>query len=229
MSDLTLSSVKLCYAGLADPVLDISKLRLDAGSHIAITGASGSGKSSLVNIISGLERASDGKVLWDDVDLCTLSETARERWRAANIGLVLQDFYLFSGLSALENVLLPVRLGRVRFRVEHRKRAEHLLKRVGLARADQPVQTMSRGEMQRVAVARALVTKPKILIADEPTASLDEASGLAVGDLLIELAREEAATLLVVSHDAQLVSRMERRIRLSRGKITETATPEYAA
>lgn len=208
------------YPGFAKPVLDVPSLKLAAGEQLAITGGSGSGKSTLIHIMTGLERLRAGHVRWNDTDLSTLSEGARDQFRARNIGLVMQDFHLFPGLSAIDNVLLPARLARVANRacVE---RGHALMQRFGLERPDQSIETMSRGEMQRVAVARALLRKPGVIIADEPTASLDAEAGAAVADLLLDVARSEGGTLIVVSHDARLVERLPRRIELKNGIIVD--------
>ncbi|BCP52920.1 ABC transporter [Kaistia sp. 32K] len=228
MLGLHLEGLDVSFAGLPVPVLSIPLLEIAPGERVAVTGPSGSGKSTLVNIVTGLERATKGVVRWRDTDIARLSEGARDAWRAGNVGLVMQDFHLFPGLSALENVLLPVRL-RARGVGAHIDRARDLMRRVGLGRHDQKVTTMSRGEMQRVAVARALLRKPGVLIADEPTASLDAESGGAVAELLLELSREEGTTLLVVSHDPRLVERMDRRIRLAAGRIASTAEGDLTA
>lgn len=227
MLGLYLERLAVSFPGLPTPVLSIPELEIAPGSRVAVTGPSGSGKSTLVNIVTGLERTSEGVVRWRDTDIATLSESARDAWRAANVGLVMQDFHLFPGLSALENVLLPVRL-RARSVASHIGRARELMGRVGLSRHDQSITTMSRGEMQRVAVARALLRKPGVIIADEPTASLDSESGAVVADLLLELAGEEGATLLVVSHDARLVERMDRCIRLIAGRIVAEPAGDLA-
>lgn len=208
------------FPGLAAPALAIDSLSIPAGSRVALTGASGSGKSTLISILTGLERVGQGRILWGDVDICTLSEGGRDRWRGANIGLVLQNFHLFPGLSAFENVLLPARLSGATAR-DILARAQDMLLRVGLARPTQMIETMSRGEMQRVAIARALLRRPGVVIADEPTASLDSDAGDAVGDLLIELSRESGCTLVVATHDPTLTRRLDRRIRLVAGRIVE--------
>lgn len=223
MTDLNLQNLRISYSGLGAPVLDIAHLSIAGGESVAITGPSGSGKTTLLNVLTGLERPNEGTVRWGHVDLATLNEPRRDAWRARHIGLVMQDFHLFSGLSALENVLLPARFRAFLLPAGVRARALALLARVGLSRPMQTIETMSRGEMQRVAVARALIARPDILVADEPTASLDEASGAVVADLLLELAREEQATLIVVTHDARLAPRMARQIRLVSGRISEGA------
>lgn len=215
---LQLQDIEITYPGLAAPVLRIPNLSIGSGERVAVTGASGSGKSTLVNVITGLERVRKGHVLWDRVDLAGLSEGARDRWRADTIGLVLQDFHLFPGLSAIDNVLLPARLSRAATS-DVVERASTLLTEVGLSRPDQPIETMSRGEMQRVAIARALVRRPKIIIADEPNASLDAENGAAVGDLLLALSGSIGATLVVVTHETGLMARLDRRLTLAGGRI----------
>lgn len=224
MLPLALSDVSISFPGLAQPVLSIDALTIPAGGRLAVTGASGSGKSTFVNLISGLERPDSGTIRWSDTDIAGLSESRRDRWRAANVGLVMQDFHLFPGLAAIDNVLLPARLAHAAT-AEIKARALALLSRVGLSRPNQSVETMSRGEMQRVAVARALLRRPGVIIADEPTASLDAEAGAEVGKLLLELAQQEGATLIVVSHDERLTERLDRRIRLTSGRIVgDTAT-----
>lgn len=218
MPALQLSGVEVRFPGLEGPALHVPALRIAAGESVAIAGPSGSGKSTLVNVLTGLERPARGVVIWGDCDIATMAEGARDRWRGANIGLVMQDFHLFPGLSALENVLLPARLARVcdRAMIAH---ARALLDCVGLKRPGQMIQTMSRGEMQRVAVARALLRRPGVIVADEPTASLDAANGAAIAGLLIGLARDSGATLIAVSHDPALIALMPRRLRLEGGAV----------
>ncbi|TPW30767.1 ABC transporter ATP-binding protein [Martelella alba] len=218
MPALELRDIAVSFEGLATPVLAIDRLEIAAGEHVAISGPSGSGKSTFVNIVTGLERLKGGQAIWGETDLATLSESRRDRWRGENIGLVMQDFHLFSGLSALENVLLPARLCH-RLTPALRDRAAALLSDVGLTRVRQQVETMSRGEMQRVAIARALLREPAILVADEPTASLDAEAGAAVAGLLLQLAARRETTLIVVSHDERLLEPMQRRLRFRTGRI----------
>lgn len=218
MLELSLSALQVCFPGLAAPALAIERLHIAAGSRVAITGASGSGKSTLINQLIGLERPRGARIDWSGTDLATLGEGARDRWRGRQVGLVMQDFHLFPGLSALDNVLLPAQLARVADGL-CRERAAALLAQVGIRRPQQPAETLSRGEMQRVAVARALLRQPGLLVADEPTASLDADSGAAVADLLLDLASEAGSTLLVVSHDPRLCGRLQRRIELAGGRI----------
>ncbi|MDS9469521.1 ATP-binding cassette domain-containing protein [Paracoccus sp. MBLB3053] len=218
MPDLCISGVEMRFSGLDGPALDIPALSIPAGSMLAVTGPSGSGKTTFVNLITGLEKPSTGQIRWGETDIAALREGARDRWRGRNVGMVMQEFHLFPGLSALDNILLPARLARV---VDGglTARAHGLLARVGLPRPDQKVDTMSRGEMQRVAVARAVLREPGIIVADEPTASLDAENGVAIADLLIELASAQGATLIAVSHDPTLIGRLPRRLSLARGTI----------
>jgi len=219
MLPLELNTISVSFPGLSAPVLDIPSLSIAAGSRVAITGASGSGKSTLVNIITGLERVRAGSITWGETDIVTLSERSRDRWRGAHVGIVMQDFHLFPGLSAVDNILLPARLSRA-LKPGDKDRAMMLLYAVGLCRADQKIETMSRGEMQRVAIARALLRKPGVLVADEPTASLDSESGDAVARLLIDLSVSNDSTLIVISHDPRLTGRLDRCITLAGGRIT---------
>ncbi|MFN3672092.1 MAG: ATP-binding cassette domain-containing protein, partial [Bosea sp. (in: a-proteobacteria)] len=153
---------------------------------------------------------------------------ARDAFRARHIGLVLQDFHLFPGLSAFENVVLPVRLSR-RLQAAEAERARALLDIARIARPQQPIETMSRGEMQRVAVARALLSRPGIIVADEPTASLDRSAGADVAEMLLRLAAEHGATLIVVTHDPALSERLGRHIRLDGGVIVADDAEARAA
>jgi putative ABC transport system ATP-binding protein len=229
MLSLHIEHLAKSFPGLGGPVLDIASLIIAPGSRVAVTGGSGSGKSTFVNVITGLERATSGKLVWNGDDISRLSESARDRWRARHIGLVMQDFHLFPGLSAFENVLLPARLARVADAATI-GRARELLATVGLPRPDQRIETMSRGEMQRVAIARALLRKPGVIVADEPTASLDAEAGKAVGRLLLDLAEQAGTTLIVVSHDQRLIDRLDRRLTFQAGRIvSDSVSDEVAA
>ncbi|MFO1072523.1 MAG: ABC transporter ATP-binding protein [Geminicoccaceae bacterium] len=219
MAALSVRGLEVRFPGLERPALAIPVLDLAPAEQVALVGPSGSGKTTFLNMITGLDRVRQGAVRWAETDLARLSEVARDRWRAAHVGLVMQEFHLFPGLTALDNVLLPQRLARLRLPAELLARGRQLLARVGIERLDQPVETMSRGQMQRVAVARALVARPPILVADEPTASLDAEAGLTVAELLTQLAREERATLIVASHDVRLIERQERVLRLEAGQL----------
>jgi len=228
MLALVIERLAVSFAGLSSPVLAIDHLTIAAGERVAITGGSGSGKSTFINIATGLEKATTGRILWNCVDIAGLSESRRDRWRAEHVGLVMQDFHLFPGLSAVENVVLPARLARVADAALV-ARAHELLTTVGLSRPEQKIETMSRGEMQRVAIARALLRKPGVIVADEPTASLDADAGENVGRLLIDMADEAGSTLIVVSHDHRLIGRLDRRITLAGGRIAADTAVEGAA
>ncbi|MFT4011925.1 MAG: ATP-binding cassette domain-containing protein [Paracoccus sp. (in: a-proteobacteria)] len=228
MLELVLDGLRLRYPDLAEPALDLPRLRVAAGSSLAVTGPSGAGKSTFINAITGLERPTEGCVLWQGQDIARLSESGRDRWRARHVGLVMQDFHLFPGLSAVENVLLPARFRHLRLPSQLRERAVALLERVGLTPGARGIETFSRGEMQRVAIARALLSGPGVIVADEPTASLDPGSGAAVCALLVALAQEHRATLIVVTHDQALSGRLQRRITLGGGRLVADTQGESA-
>jgi putative ABC transport system ATP-binding protein len=193
-------------------------LSIPRGQFIAIMGPSGSGKSTLLGLLAGLDNATSGSILLDGVDITGLSEDQMAEVRGRKIGFVFQSFQLIPTLTAEENVLLPAELAGAG--PDATKRARELLTRVGLAdRLDHyPVQ-LSGGEQQRVALARAFITKPPILLADEPTGNLDGRTGEQVLELLLELNRREGATLVMVTHDAQLAANADRVITLRDGLI----------
>lgn len=220
MLALDVSGLRMQFPGLAAPVLSIDRLHLPAGGRLAVTGASGSGKSTFVNAITGLEDVRHGSVSWSGTEITGLSSGRRDAFRARNIGLVMQDFHLFPGLSAFENVVLPIKLRR-HLAANERERALYLLSVTGIARPQQKIETLSRGEMQRVAVARALLSRPGVVVADEPTASLDREAGHEVAELLLQLSAEEGTTLIVVTHDVALAERLGHRINLANGRIEE--------
>lgn len=220
MLALDIAGLEVRFPGLDAPVLGVERFHLAAGGRLAITGPSGSGKSTFVNAITGLEPVIKGSITWSGTDITCLSTGRRDAFRARNVGLVMQDFHLFPGLSAFDNVVLPVRLSR-RLHTDEAARAHALLDATGIVRPQQKIETLSRGEMQRVAVARALLAKPGVIVADEPTASLDRRTGDEIADLLIRLSREEGTTLIVVTHDPALTERLDRRIRLAGGVVTE--------
>lgn len=228
MLPLSLENIVVSYPGLSACALDIAALKIEAEECVAVSGPSGSGKTTLVNIITGLALPDRGRVLWGTQDIAALPESVRDRWRSETVGLVLQDFHLFPGLCALDNVLLPARLRRAVNRGSLQQ-AQALLDRVGITRHRQDVATMSRGEMQRVAVARALLRQPKVLIADEPTASLDPENGMEVIELIASLARESDATLIAITHDERLIARMDRALRLVAGRLGDPGKTSLAA
>jgi putative ABC transport system ATP-binding protein len=210
-------------------VLDIPSLEIPAGGQVAVCGPSGSGKTTLLHVLAGIERARRGSIRWGAVDVGAMSPRNADRWRRDTLGLVFQQFHLFPGMSALANVLLPLRFDRLVVDAQSRARARALLEAVGVP-ANARVERMSRGEMQRVAVARALVKAPAIVLADEPTASLDRITAGVVADLLCRLCRERHATLVLVTHDLALAARLDRQLtlashRLARSDALAAASP----
>jgi putative ABC transport system ATP-binding protein len=183
----------------------------------AIVGASGSGKSTLLAIIAGLDTPSEGRVMLAGSDLFAIDEDARAAVRSAKLGFVFQSFQLMANLSALENVMLPLEL---QGRGDARVLATEMLQRVGLGeRLGHYPKVLSGGEQQRVALARAFVVKPTVLLADEPTGSLDFATGERVMELMFELNRELGTTLVLVTHDRAIAARCDRQIRIEAGRI----------
>jgi putative ABC transport system ATP-binding protein len=198
-------------------ILDQVSFRIEAGETAAIVGASGSGKSTLLGLIAGLDRPSSGSISLFDQSLGDLDEEARAAWRAKHLGFVFQSFQLLPQMTALENVMLPLELGGRR---DAAGVARHLLERVGLAdRFNHYPRTLSGGEQQRVALARAFAPDPALLLADEPTGSLDAATGQRIVDLMFELNRERGSTLILVTHDESLAARCGLRLRLHAGRL----------
>jgi putative ABC transport system ATP-binding protein len=188
------------------------------GEAVAILGASGSGKSTLLGLLAGLDVPSSGRVWMGGEDLFALDEDGRARLRGQMVGFVFQSFQLLPALTALENAMLPLELAGG---ADASARARDVLGRVGLAdRLGHYPRQLSGGEQQRVAVARAFVTQPKLLFADEPTGNLDSVTGEHVIDLLFEMNRERGTTLVLVTHDPELAKRCDRRIHISAGAIT---------
>lgn len=198
-------------------VLSGIDLVVQAGESVSICGESGSGKSTLLNLLAGLDAPDEGRITWSEKP----GLGARERGRM--IGLVFQSFYLMPELTARDNVLMAARvIGRIG--AEERRRADELLARVGLAeRADHVPATLSGGEKQRVALARALVNRPPLLLADEPTGNLDERTGDAVIDLLLELCGASGTAVVLVTHNAAHAARCGRALRLAAGRLAAVA------
>ena len=194
---------------------------LSKGETAAIVGASGSGKSTLLSIVAGLDTPSSGTVQIDGVDLFALDEDQRAALRAQKVGFVFQSFQLLGNLTALENVMLPLELAGRR---DARSTATHMLQRVGLGeRLSSYPKVLSGGEQQRVALARAFVVQPAVLLADEPTGSLDFATGGKIMELMFELNREQGTTLVLVTHDRAIAQRCERRITIEAGAVLAEA------
>lgn len=221
MSVLALSDVHLSLDGNAGKV-DILKgisVEVERGISLGLTGASGSGKSSLLMVIGGLERATSGHVSVLGEDLSSMNEDALARFRSSHMGVVFQSFHLIPTMTALENVALPLELAG---ETDAFERAAAELEAVGLgARGDHYPSQMSGGEQQRVALARAVVGRPEILLADEPTGNLDAATGEMVMQLLFDLRDRHGATLILVTHSPELASRCDRVVQLSDGQVMD--------
>ncbi len=202
-------------------------LQVARGERLAVMGPSGSGKSSLLHLVCGLDEPTSGSITIDGVELSQLADDARTRMRRDKIGMIFQTFNLLPTLTALENIALPLRLQGLRRR-ETRERAFTLLERVGLKdRATHRPDELSGGERQRVAIARALIFHPALLLGDEPTGNLDSATGAEILDLLDELHREYHTTLLMVTHNAMAAAICDRVVTLRDGRIIHEERIEH--
>lgn len=221
MTLISLENVSKSYSSGENSLLALNDvcLRIDAGEFASVCGPSGSGKSSLLNIIGLLDGASSGRVVIGGHDTQLLNEAALTDFRYQMIGFVFQSFNLVPVLSALENVMLPLQM-RGESEVSSQHRAEELLEAVGLARflASRP-DKMSGGQRQRVAIARALVTRPKLVLADEPTANLDSSTSQMIINLMHELNQTQGVTFLFSTHDTQLLNNVNRHIHIRDGSV----------
>ena len=221
---LSVEALSHCYrsGGRQLTVLKDITFRLEPGGFLAIIGPSGSGKTTLLGLLAGLDRPSHGRVVLDGSDLGGLDEDARARLRREKVGFIFQSFQLIPTLTARENVQVPLELAGANDAAE---RAEALLARVGLGERGHhyPAQ-LSGGEQQRVAVARAFSTRPKLLFADEPTGNLDAANGATVVELMTALNAELGTTLVLVTHDLELAALARRTIRLADGIVVADST-----
>lgn len=221
MSD-SIISVEHVFKAVTDSTGTLEILRdidfaLNARETAAIVGASGSGKSTLLSIIAGLDTPTGGTVRLAGQDIFALDEDARAALRARQVGFVFQSFQLLGNLTALENVMLPLELDG---RKDARAAATEMLSRVGLSqRLNSYPKVLSGGEQQRVALARAFVVKPAVLLADEPTGSLDFATGEKIMELMFDLNREQGTTLVMVTHDRGIAARCDRRIIIEAGRV----------
>jgi putative ABC transport system ATP-binding protein len=228
MSDVMIA-VQHVFKSVTDSTGSLTILRdidftLNKGETAAIVGASGSGKSTLLSIVAGLDTPTSGTVHIDGVDLFAMDEDQRAALRSQKVGFVFQSFQLLGNLTALENVMLPLELAGRR---DARATATHMLQRVGLGErlASYP-KVLAGGEQQRVALARAFVVQPAVLLADEPTGSLDFATGGKIMELMFDLNREQGTTLVLVTHDRAIAQRCERRITIEAGQVVaEAALP----
>ncbi len=197
-------------------------MQIDHGEFVALVGPSGSGKSTLLNILGLLDRPTSGSVAIDGVESTTLGETERTRLRGDTLGFVFQFHHLISALSAVQNVMLPLGIEDGRMRQAHRARAVEVLDEVGLRdRADERITRLSGGQQQRVAVARALVKRPRLILADEPTGNLDTETARAVFDLMRRQSRAYDIACLFVTHDLAMAERCDRVFRLVDGLIVD--------
>ncbi len=221
--ELQVRDLTMRFAGQERALLDIAAIELSTGSSVGISGISGAGKTTLFHCLAGIAKPTAGVIRWGGIDICALSGDEQTRWRLRNVGLVFQDFHLVDGLSALDNVLLPVYFDRWQPSASLLQRARELLSAVGIAAMDRLAALLSRGERQRVALARALLLEPAIVMADEPTASLDPDHRRQIGDLLVEMVRGQRATLIVISHEPELLKRMDCCLSLQHGSLQASA------
>lgn len=201
-------------------ILQNVSFSIEEGASIAVVGVSGSGKSTLLGLLAGLDVPSSGNVILDGVDLNTLDEDGRARLRNHRVGFVFQSFQLLQGLTAIENVMLPLELGG---ESDPEQKARAVLEEVGLAeRLHHYPNQLSGGEQQRVAIARAFSGEPRILFADEPTGNLDQVTATQIIDLIFRLNSERGTTLVLVTHDHSLADHCELQITLAGGKLIDT-------
>ncbi len=212
MAILELNGIRKSYSspgGGSQTILDVPSFEVDEASEVAIAGTSGCGKTTFLNVIAGLTRADEGRVVFDGQDVSKLSEARRDAWRASELGYVFQTFHLLGGYTALENVLLGMTFGPG----PDRAFAAELLERLGLGdRLKHRPSQLSIGQQQRVALARALANRPRLVLADEPTGNLDPRFALEALEMLRGLCRDHGAALLCVSHDPRVLDAFDRRI-----------------
>jgi lipoprotein-releasing system ATP-binding protein len=223
MPDLEAVDITKQYATRAKPleVLRGVSVSLSRGENLCVLGPSGCGKSTLMHILGTLDQPTSGELRLEGRDLLVLDEPSLARLRNRKVGFVFQDHHLLPQCSVLENVLLPT-IAEGHTTREQAERARDLLERVGLAeRVDHRSAELSGGERQRAAVARALINEPALLLADEPTGNLDEATAATVAEMLIELQRQESAMLIVVTHSIEIALRFDSRVRLEHGTLAK--------
>ena len=207
------------FPSLDEEIINKLNLSINEGDHSAIVGVSGSGKSTLLHLMAGLEKASSGQVKILDQDIASLTQDDLGILRNTHLGFVYQFHHLLSDFNAIENVAMPLLIRRYSYKLAFNE-AEALLKKIGLnKRLTHKPYELSGGERQRVAIARSLITKPKCILADEPTGNLDGKTAHFVFDLLLDLAKENRSTLVLVTHDNQLASKLKFQYKLTQGKL----------
>jgi putative ABC transport system ATP-binding protein len=217
--EVTALTKKVADASGELTILDDIHFTVQASDTLALVGASGSGKSTLLGLLAGLDTPTSGSVRIEGIDIFSLDEDGRAAMRRAHLGFVFQSFQLLSHLTAIENVMLPLEL---RGDADAASKAEAMLARVGLQqRLQHYPKYLSGGEQQRVALARAFVTRPPLLLADEPTGSLDAATGEAIIELMFELNREQHSTLVLVTHDLAMAARCARQLTIAAGRLVD--------
>ena len=210
------------FPGLDEEIIKKLNLNINEGDHTAIIGVSGSGKSTLLHLMAGLEKASSGQIEILDQDISFLNQDELGVLRNKHLGFVYQFHHLLSDFNAIENVAIPLLIRRYAYKQAF-KEAEVLLKKIGLGkRLTHKPSELSGGERQRVAIARSLITKPNCILADEPTGNLDGKTAHFVFDLLLDLAKENRSTLVLVTHDIQLASKLKFQYKLNQGKLKKT-------
>ena len=216
---ISCKEVSKTFAGLDEPIINKLNLNINEGDHTAIIGVSGSGKSTLLHLMAGLEKTSSGQIKILNQNLASLGQDELGVLRNTHLGFVYQFHHLLSDFNAIENVAIPLLIRRYSYRQAF-KEAEVLLKNIGLSKrlTHKPSQ-LSGGERQRVAIARSLITKPKCILADEPTGNLDGKTAHFVFNLLLDLAKENRSTIVLVTHDNQLAARLKFQFKLDQGKL----------
>ncbi len=203
-------------------VLQGVSLRIEPGVFVAVTGPSGAGKSTLLHLLAGLDMPTKGEVLWDDRPLSRMSDAQRAAFRNHTVGIVFQFYHLLPELTALENVMLPGLMDRSKRQSSLKAQAITCLEQVGLkARTAHKPSQLSGGELQRAAIARALVNEPQLLFCDEPTGNLDSKTGAEVAELLVTIQKQRGMSLLLVTHEHELAARADRQVVLRDGRIVD--------
>ncbi|MDB4141074.1 ABC transporter ATP-binding protein [Candidatus Pelagibacter sp.] len=216
---LKLKNVNLKYQTGNDTIKVLKNINLETKKNesISIVGESGSGKTSLIMLAGGLEKATSGKIFFEDQEISKMSEDEVSKIRRKNIGIVFQSFYLIPNYTAVENVALTLELNNLK---NSNERAKELLDRFGLKnRFNNLPSQLSGGEQQRVAIARAIAMKPKLILADEPTGNLDSENSQMIADILFKYIKEEKSSLIMVTHDPKLANKAKRKIKIKDGKI----------